>query len=117
MFGYIMERDNSTCAHKRRVRAKIALDSLVSMIAINEKHVQGLRYVSDSGGDFFRVGIATNQVQTLKRFPEHVIEQRAEFAVSPPEFAAGKINGNDYRARSGQSGEDAERSSLEGAYF
>src|SRR5206468_3146803 len=35
-------------------------DAVISMVAINEKHVKGLGYVSDSGGDFFRVGIATN---------------------------------------------------------
>jgi len=117
MFGYVMEGDNSARADERRVREKIVLDAVVSMVAIDEKDIQGLGDVSNSGGDFFRVRIAANQVHTLKRFPECVIEQRTDLTLSSPEFAAGKINANDRRARSGQSGEDAKRSSLERAYF
>jgi hypothetical protein len=117
MFGYVMEGDNPTPADERRVREKIVLDALVSMVAVNEKHIQGLGDVSNSGGDFFRVRIATNQVHTLKRFAECVIEQRTDLALSSPEFAAGKVNANDRGAWSRQSGEDAERSSLERAYF
>jgi hypothetical protein len=87
------------------------------MIAINEKDVEGLRDAPNSGRNCFQVRIATNQVHTLKRFAECVIEKRADVALSSPKFAAGKINANDGGSRSRQSGEHTECSSLKCAYF
>jgi hypothetical protein len=92
-------------------------NAFVSMVTIDEKRIQASRYFSDFGGGFFRVGISTNQVHSLKQFAERVIKQGAERGLSSPEFPAGKIDANDRSARGRQSGEHAERSSLKRAYF
>ena len=112
-----MEGDDSSRADQRSVHEEIALNAVVSMLPIDKKHVQRLRDVFNPGGDFFRVRITTNQVHTLKQFAERMIEQRADAALPSPEFSAGKIDANDRRTRSRQSGEHAERSSLECTYF
>src|SRR5277367_3084351 len=96
--GDVVEDDQPTRADERRVHLPVLSDAVEAVVAVDEKEVDGAIGEEAFGGfeRGRRVGIAAKQVELLAVAGKAAIDGDAKRRVAASEFAARKINADQY---------------------